>query len=446
MDGLIPLILGAVIFGAVAALLGRWFSPVVAAGAFIWRWWLEIRRLEPDREIDGRPFYTQLWRRSAPGPARLDGSFARSVVGGFRIGLSYGTTSTFELHAESVPDARLRAHHLERHEQTGDDAFDGDVHVYADRVDVVTFLRDNAGARDAVRAAFAAGFHSVSADGRILWAARSSREPASEQDEQMLSKLLRAFAPFEMSAPRRWTLARLATTFVDGLVFAIVAVGIVTAIQMVLEEWDLHVNAYALIPPTVVILLAVAIAIVGLAVVLLRGTPGVRDILVRRAGIIALSLPFASLQAASGINTQMDSSPPVVVTRTITKKFARGRYSTRQYIVLSPSADSDPMRGPRTQLRVHGWIYDRARPGRVLRLTIGRGRLGIPWYRDVDVLAEPGEMPRRGCRSDPSGSLAAFATSPRGVRAEVGPAFQLLCPFSNGSGGRGRDPERAPID
>jgi hypothetical protein len=347
---------------------------VAAVVAFLARvlWMASRRNPDVEGEVDGVSYVQQLR------------TYALKIRG-FRAGIAFPTSLPFELRAAGALDDLLRTVQLTRPLQTGDEAFDRSV-LYDTGSGVSEFFRSAAPARDAIVAAFSAGFEVIAADGRLLWGEKRRDSAAARDDVKELIALRAALAPLTSDPASRWTFARLVTLVLDAIAVAVAAYGLTAFVERYVVDIRANVHFFEIFGPAVMVYIAAGFAFTMVAV-LLRGSPHMRHLLAGGPPLLFVGLLFGGFQIASDVNQFADRSAALVVTRRIKgTEVHSGRYSDYHYInLLPPDAPEHIGVTLPEHIEVARELWLRARRGGSLRLSIGRGLFGVPWYRDIVV-------------------------------------------------------------
>jgi hypothetical protein len=85
---------------------------------------------------------------------------------------------------------------------------------------------------------------------------------------------------------------------------------------------------------------------------------------------------------ANGYATPMETRSAQVVRKEMSRERDPSRRQHRLYVLAWPGSDTV------TEVDSSGSVYDRAQVGRTVQLTLGKGRLGLAWVRDVEALPQ----------------------------------------------------------
>ena len=133
-----------------------------------------------------------------------------------------------------------------------------------------------------------------------------------------------------------------------------------------------------------------AVLLVGLVVatslILRRSSRGIA-IIVEAAVVLLVALPIASVQTFADLNRAYDDGPWVEIDVTVSScQATRGRRS-RHYIALGHPPlrvrPADAQLELPSEIRAERWFCERAAGAGEVTLTVGRGALGQPWYREI---------------------------------------------------------------
>jgi hypothetical protein len=253
-------------------------------------------------------------------------------------------------------------------------------------------IRDDATLRRRVRELLEIGsFRRLWHDGDVLWAyAKEKREPTDADYAGLadVREALIAAAPRWQDHADRfgWRMAA-----VEALTWSVFAYAVGGAVEMVVHREDYHVNPSGLIMPGLLTGAALFALLFALLVLLLRGSSRGHVVLIEGALLLLFGFPIGGIQLVSDINRGLDESAPQTVERRVIRteeRLHRGRRGRRYYtyhLWFGGEEHNPPFTLPETML-VTGATFRQARAGGGVKLQLGRGWLGFPWYREIAVV------------------------------------------------------------
>lgn len=325
----------------------------------------------------------------------LDESKRRTT--GFKIGATRRSPTWVRLHAESALDRWFKRAGLASECQTGDARFDDVVYVASDHPRVAEILGGTPELRDAIRDALVRGFDRVEFDGRNVTLRRKSDRRPTDADKELLFRIHAASERLEDEVPRRLADPFLwRALFVEGLIWSAFGYAAGGVVEAMVSRADVHVRGAPLVWLGLFVAAVAFVLLGGLIAMWMRGSSRGHRVLVESAVVLALSLPFASIQAVADANRTLDDAPPTVVSRIVDQaevrshRGRRGRKWHSYHLTLRPGGEPEL---PET-IEVDADICRAASPGSAVDFEIGPGRFGIPWYRRISVGAAEWVAPR----------------------------------------------------
>jgi hypothetical protein len=341
----------------------------------------------PTGMVDGFPYYVRLTK-------------SKKKVTSFRLGVPL-RGPWFRVTTEERLDRFMKARGLAREVQTGDAAFDDRFYVESDHPALHELLRKSGEVRAMIQGAFDLGFVSITCNGACLWLERPAVFEPGPPEIAHARDLGVALAKLEhvpwYQRDRFFWRALLVEAVVWSL-FAFAATGFLEYLA------DIQPHVYGVeivlwgLAAGVLISLALALGIA----LLLRGSSRSHRIILESGIVLALAMPVTGMQVVSDLNRGLDTTAPVLVTRTVESTEKRRRLLSKRrrhsyYMHLVPTPQTGPIRVP-DEIKVTESIYDSARPGDTASFLVGRGWMGLSWYHRWWVHPPP---PRRETAGGP---------------------------------------------
>lgn len=300
-----------------------------------------------------------------------------------RLGILFERRVVFSMHAESTFDRFFKAVGISEEFQTGDGAFDEAIYVASDHPAFCAALRDDHKLREILTSFLAGGGRrKIWSDGKLLYF-----DSPHVEDPGAMAPRLRELA--ERLAPHLEGLGgRLEDPFlwrafaVEAVVWSIAGYAIASFLGNVFHPQDHHVRPLSIVAWGMGIGIGALGALTGAIAHFLKKSSRGHRILLESAIILMLALPVAGTQLASDINRHMDRGAAVAVEGQVTRRWvSRSNKSTSYHVQVH--SDS-PLLGPVHDMRVHWGMYESLREGDTMTMTLGRGRLGAPWYKTIN--------------------------------------------------------------
>lgn len=328
------------------------------------------------RLADGTPLYSKQ-RKLKDGSIQL-----------LRVGVPLRAPMLLRLQRETGSDRWFKSIGLATEFQTGSARFDQDVFIASDNPQVLGHLADSAEARTAITNVLLSGYKRIELDGSVLWLHPGTRGQ-SRNEATLLLALRDSLRGIETTS--RFVLDPYA------LRIALVEAGVWSVFGYALAAWfenrvhgaAVHMEPFDLLWPGLAIAGLMLLVLLAIVATVLRGSSFAHKVLLESGVLLLIAAPVAGWQLASDLNRGMDTAPAVTEERVIEDRATvRRRKSATRYRVTLRSAMASQIPVP-TRIDVEHDVYQRATKGRILRITIGRGWLGAPWYRRMDVLDAP---------------------------------------------------------
>ncbi|MCE9598767.1 MAG: hypothetical protein K8S54_12435 [Spirochaetia bacterium] len=289
----------------------------------------------------------------------------------------------FHLTLEGYWDRLFKSLGLAEEFQTRHAEFDRTIYIACDHFLFMGILKEEDEARQVILELFKTGFQSIYSDGETLWMSSTTHHFFNEEAYRRLMELKSAMAPLQKAPPMLDLFARKAVVM-ETITLALLGYAAVALAELFLGHGDSHLD----VDPIVVhglILAAVLFLLLCVAIVFLfRGSSRGHRIIIENAFLLLIALPTAGIQSVSDLNRGFDDSPSIhVETVILDKDYRRKRRRTRYYVHPENRFVQEGVSLPE-RIRVSEDDFSRARVGGRMRLEIGAGWLGHPWYRKIN--------------------------------------------------------------
>jgi hypothetical protein len=246
-------------------------------------------------------------------------------------------------------------------------------------------LNDNAELRAAVLEAFERG-HELHYDGEFVWLRNFDREPSavdallkrSERELDALAAVYRASAPLERDVRRGARYSYLwKTLVVEGIIWAFAGYALGGAVELIATgKESIHLTRAPITFVGLVIAVILFLGVLALAVFWLRGATRGYDAFLTHAFLLFV-LPVVGVYVASDLNRGLDTSTPFVRTG-VAERCQEKRAKGGSVYTLTMKQREAPIPD---EVSVVKEICDSVSGPTPVTFTIGKGFLGLPWYR-----------------------------------------------------------------
>jgi hypothetical protein len=325
--------------------------------------------------IEGVPYFETIHRN-------------KQSITGFTIGMARTSPTWIRLHAESRVDRFCKWLGITNELQTGDARFDDTIYVTCDHPHVHAVFRESKPLRDAILAAFAAGYRWIRYDGVTVRMQRRIRSEPSQEDNKLLTDVWRASSALAGDPPSRLTDPFLWKALViEGVIWGILGYALGAVIESRVHHEDYHLWHSQVIKTGLVVAAVGFLVLVGVIALWMRGSSRGHRVIVESAIVLLLGLPITAIQLVGDTNRALDNEPGVRAERRLERCEQRRHRAKRSYfytyhlwLVQTPE-----LAGPRLPRAIEVPSELCGMPTTPVHLTIGPGRWGIPWYREIRV-------------------------------------------------------------
>lgn len=314
----------------------------------------------------------------------------RDELRSFRLDLPCSGIPNFTFTPESAADLFFKYVGLSREFQTGDSRFDSHVYISAEDPLVLRTLRENADIRKMLASALCAGVQRVSSDGDSIFVIA---ENVLSPDEwiPILKTLDETFARGERQASVRWTDPFVhRVLIIEATIWGMAGYAVTAFIEFAyVRAHDVHVHTSLVLAAGIGLGLAFAALGLALIVAILRRSSRSHRPIVESALVLGWALPLLGVQLASDLNLGLQGSqPPVLATVLVTEKNVQYRRRGADVYQLTIAEVQSRILLP-TSINVPKDVFDSASVNQRMKLEIGIGGLGMPYYRSMNGLPIP---------------------------------------------------------
>lgn len=342
---------------------------IVTIGALVFRFVSRHSPAGADGTVDGEPYsFTQ--------ETDKDGK-----IKSIHIGLRLKTPVLFKLTREGFWDRLFKSLDLAEEFQTRHAQFDQTIYIACDHITFMGILKENKKARGIILNLFKDGFDSIYSDGENLWMTSTTRQLFTEDACRQLIDLKRAMGPLQKAPPALDPFARKAMVMgsVSLALFAYAAVAIAEAF---INPGDSHLDVGPLVTQGLIFAVIIFLLLCVVVFFVFRGSSRGHRIIIENAFLFLISLPAAGVQSLADLNRAFDFSPSIIVDTTVVdKQHYRRKRRDRYYLYPANQVVREGILLPE-RIRVSEAEFQEAIPGGRMRLEIGTGWLGHPWYKE----------------------------------------------------------------
>jgi len=306
------------------------------------------------------------------------------------------THAYFKLTEESWVDRLLKGMGFSEELQTRDENFDRHIYIASDSEAVQRALRSSQEARDLISKLFRRGCKNIAGDGKRvsfhfkgdLSLERGVHNLISELKQTLLSLSIRARSIFDDSFFYKALL-------IESVIYSLGIAGALGAIQIFIisRYGDLHLNAWDLVRPGLAFAAFLFISVMAFVVFFMRGSSRGHRIIVESALVLCFGVPTAGIDMIGDFNMSADNSRPIKIRCKIVelrKQEHRGRRGRTYYTYHLRPQRMNPGTIEKVEgievpysIQISSDNYHAAFGRKYVTLNIGRGALGVPWYRSM---------------------------------------------------------------
>ena len=340
-----------------------------------------IRRLTRGRvpkaasSLEGVPYFETIHRN-------------KQSITGFTIGMARASPTWIRLHAESRIDRFCKWLGIANELQTGDKPFDDRLYITCDHPHVHAVLRESKPLRDAILAAFDAGYLWIRFDGATVRMRRHVHADPSPQDKKLLTDVWRAAAALASEPPSRFADPFLWKALaVEGVIWGFLGYAIGAFIESRVHTEDYHLWPSQVVKTGLVVAVVSFFALLAVIALWMRGSSRGHRVIVESAIVLLLGLPITAIQLVGDTNRGLDSAPAIHAERKLERCEQRKHRTKHNYYYTYHLWLDSPAElvGPRLPRDIEVPSALCGMPGAPVHLEIGPGRWNIPWYREIVV-------------------------------------------------------------
>lgn len=349
------------------------FRILVAVGAFIYRL---INRFLPKyttKEYSNTPLYTSNYKKG-------------EQIFAHKAGFSLKSNFIFKFSKETSTDKFFKKTGLSTEFSTGDKSFDKKVYIASDHPQFHLLIKKNKEIRNTILELFSLGIDSVFADGKIIWITKKEGYPVNKE----LGLLLYLQSRLSKLIPQTPGILKdkfvIRTILIEALIWSLLAYAISGSYTYYSysKYSDLYPDVLKLIILGLGIALIIFMALFGLIFILLKGSSKGHRIIIESGIVLILALPANGIIITSDLNINLDSQKADIIYTEIMdiEIIEHPRTRTRNWYSYHLIVNNRNNILP-TSIQINYAKYKEAIQSKKAEFHIGKGWLGIPWYKDI---------------------------------------------------------------
>lgn len=309
-----------------------------------------------------------------------------------RIGVKTKVQTIFKITTESSFDRFLKAFGFTGELQTGDQSFDQKYYIACDSESIRRRIESSEHIRDIISKLMSGKAQSISARGDMIWVTYLNDIPDESTAVGLSSQLSDEISQLN-SADKNDNSDKFIVKIliVEGFVWSIAAYSVMGFYELVFYEQDLFLDKHQLLVTGGLFSLSLIVIGISFIFLFLRKSSRAFRVVVESIIVLLISIPFAGGLIAKDINIHLDSSSPVRVQSTVqgkdkrTHRSRKGGTSYSYHVNLNQIDQFDFVSLP-SWIRIESSLFSRLKEGDRLEIEIGRGALGLNWYKKISKL------------------------------------------------------------
>lgn len=301
----------------------------------------------------------------------------------------------FKMTSENFLDRLFKKWGLAWEYQTGDHEFDKKIYIAADNPSLGRFLSLDVDFRKNILEIFANyKCKFIRSTGKHFIVQIKGDHTQEKQLRELTAKLGKIIKNFPNSSQTKLRDPfALKAVLTEAFIWSIATYAILSQ-----PEWyifnleDVHLSKVDIVSLGLIWGLVAAAVLIAAIAFLFKGSSRGHRVLIESSLVLLLSLPAVGIGAASDVNTQMDESPTILETRKVINKItvrntSRRRGPTESYFIYLAPSKTSQLQIPE-RIRVTLMDYENAHIPGTVHIRLGKGKLGIPWYRGFNFTTE----------------------------------------------------------
>jgi hypothetical protein len=304
------------------------------------------------------------------------------------VGVPLELKWVFVLTKESGVDRFFKSLGMSTEFQTGDSVFDQRVYIAGDHPHLGEVLRaSQLGREGIIRLLDQAGFFRIRSDGKVLWVDFAGNKepedvlPSLCQVSSEVGTRARQHHAAILTDPHFWKIF-----LAESLAWGLAMYGVAALFDVLWHREDLHLHPWNVYSKGAAVGVVGFLLAFGILIGLLRKSSRTHRILVEGGFLLCISLPWIGVASFSDVNREFDTASSIEVVTQV-QRYWEVEHRTRKggkywtYHIALAQTDLLP-----SEIRVSYDTYRKLkRPNQMIRVRVGPGALGEPWYRGYEV-------------------------------------------------------------
>lgn len=302
----------------------------------------------------------------------------------------FNCKAIFKLTKEGGFDSFFKSVGLAEEVQSGDQEFDQKIYVASDNYGFCKEIKSDAKTRKLILQLFEKGCEYIKCDGAEMWV-------SFPKDERTNMELVTLFTELKLSMTdinrtyAGWAIDLFAVKvlIVEAIVWSLVAYAGTGFFEWYWVKEDRFLDIKPVLKYAAVAGFFVFAILIYLIAFFLKGSSRGHRILIESGVVLIIALSAGSVTMVSDLDIQLDKSTSVYVDAEVEGTFTRehrsrkGRSKWYSYHMQIKSPKDNLGFDIPTQIEISRKTYEELKKDSWARIEIGRGWLGIPWYRSI---------------------------------------------------------------
>lgn len=307
------------------------------------------------------------------------------------LNLDLNCSAIFKLSRETKWDGLFKSLGLSTEIQTGDPNFDQLIYITCDSSAFALELKSDESARKKITDLFQAGATHIEGDGKLLLVTFPGDMTAQLAVKHLAIELRHSLSDIDLNfrGHGRDPFVYKAIA-IECLIYSLGAYAFTSYLEWRIMEQTLHLDMLGLASRGLGLGILLTILLLGLIVLLLKGSSRGHRILVESALVLGLSLPISGISLFGDANTTFDKGSPTWVKRGIYRTYSvlhRGRKGTTwhtYHMMLKEPEASETIPIPGTiQISIEN--YRKAQNKEFVSIELMPGYFGFAWIRTIEI-------------------------------------------------------------
>lgn len=304
------------------------------------------------------------------------------------FGFEINSNAMFDITEESRWDVVFKKIGFSEEFQTGDQLFDKHFYISSDNAAVKRLLQSEEIIRAEMMNLFTEGCLKIFCSRSILWF-KVNGDKAFNKEMVILCNSLQSKISESLNHLRHLKSDpfEFKTFLIEGIIYSIAMYSIAGFVEFGSFEGDIHLNPFLLVRPGIIVGASVAIFLIAMIYLLMKGSSRSHRIIVESAIVLGISLPLGGYIAVSDVNTKLDRTEAQIVyakVESVYRKVHRSRRRTSYSYHMNIITQNEPIEiNIPTHIQISKSLFSQLSAGSVVKMKVKRGYLQAPWFEDI---------------------------------------------------------------